>query len=66
MSITIGGHIHARFPPHGEGMWVKVISVGKDGMVEGILANRPIDSPEFKLGQKVRLKHDEKEGWVPE
>ncbi len=47
-------------------MWVKVISVGKDGMVEGILANRPIDSPEFKLGQKVRLKHDEKEGWVPE
>ena len=29
-------------------------------------ANRPIDSPEFKLDQKVRLKHDEKEGWVPE
>ena len=60
-----GSYIHARFPPHGEGMWVLVGSSKNPGVVEGLLCNAPIDSPDFHYGQAVKLRLDSKEGWIP-
>jgi hypothetical protein len=55
--------IHARFPPNGEGMWVKV-EHEMTNEAEGTLENIPIDSPNYTYGQRVKLKRDNIiEGW---
>lgn len=56
--------LHARFPPHGEGMWVTITRLD-NRTAEGTLASTPVDSPNYHYGQLVHLFNDEKEGWVP-